>query len=677
MLAYNRLLTNPEAMYKNYFRNIYTNYGMALDANLKNLREKMKAGYIPNPTYKIYIPKSNGLNRMFTLMSIEDQIVYQAYANKLADQMQDNSVVHRYRKTVFGNLYNGKKSNFLFQQWDKLYKAYTGAIIKAYKSGNQYIASFDLTACYDSINHNLMQKMLIKYSVSEMCSHNFIRLLQKWSSPSDQYILGSGIPQGPQASGVFAEAVLGEYDSYIEQLQSLYSFKYYRYVDDIKVLAHSEEIVKWVLLLLDQKSKELGLFPQSSKISVHKITNILDEIKQISKPLFDDTIKESAKAGKAAECLSYLVKDKNIDITLIKRYFQVVQPNAKNNKMALKLLKASPEMLPSFLYYVRRYPRILPPTIISYIKECCADRTKQYLAGNLLNVAVSNIDNHNIQEFGNMAYDLLKRNRKQKFIFDLLFKEQLILLMIKSGEYSDKNCIRWINSESNWWIKQRLLTDLVDDDASYTVISNVIGQCINSENPDEALSAASKIIIYPDKYSLPARREMSALAQETLKKAGLIIKKRYSTSQINKYLELITDRKYKSDWKKRFCSDHDIVERLLFVALAYWKTDLTAFVNLWDTIDDRMIYALTKQHQELGGYTLGQIGCIKKSKKIPSQFPQFFKMVDEIHSFRCSSYLSHTKIRNTNIPTGPIPYNHKKRIKVIICNALDEIDVKW
>ena len=140
---------------------------MAKDNNIHNLSKKMKSGYVPEQSFKVYVPKPNGLNRMYTLMSVEDQIVYQAYANKLADQMQVESIKRRYKKSVFGNLYAGKNSDFLFQRWEDSYKAFTKAIIKAFKNGNEYIASFDLTACYDSINHNLLGDILRKYHFSE------------------------------------------------------------------------------------------------------------------------------------------------------------------------------------------------------------------------------------------------------------------------------------------------------------------------------------------------------------------------------------------------------------------------------------------------------------------------------------------------------------------------------
>ena len=72
--------------------------------------------------------------------------------------------------------------------------------------------------------------------------------------------------------------------------------------------------------MLDKKSKELGLFPQASKVSVHKIINIDDEVKRISKPLFEDDIEEEEKPDIASQNIYKMLKTKSTDITTVKRY---------------------------------------------------------------------------------------------------------------------------------------------------------------------------------------------------------------------------------------------------------------------------------------------------------------------------------------------------------------------
>ena len=675
-LAYTRLLTNPESTYKNYFRNIYAIYGIAKKNNLKNLSQRIKSGFVPEKAYKIYMPKTNGLSRMFTLVSIEDQIVYQSFANKLADQMQMvERIKKRYKKSVFGNLYAGKDSPYLYQRWEDSYKGFTKAIIKSFQTGNKYIATFDLTSCYDSINHSLLKSILLRYKFSETCANDLIRLLGEWCSPQS-YALGVGIPQGPQASGIIAEAVLAEYDAYIEELQKKYVFSYFRYVDDIKVLAKEKGTVEWVLYLLDKKSKDLGLFPQSSKISVHQITNIYEEVKQISKPLFDDDIEDSMKPFEAAHQLKLLLKSKSSDVTSVKRYLQYIDPNSKNNKLVLRLLSAYPMVNPSFVYYLQRYPRLLPPLIVKYIKELCLDKTKQYYAGILLKATVNNLSRSDIRSMGELAYTLLNKDKKECFINDPLFKEQLLLLLILSENYTVKSYLYRIRNEYNWWIRQQLLSDLSAHDIPDSILNYYVNSSIVKTNPDESLVASMCVILDPFRVKIP-RTQLSAISQEALKAAGIISRSKYTSSQINRYLEVMTEEKWSFPWKKILGERHSDIERSVFAACCYWKTDLTSFVNLWDTIDDQMLFSLTAAHKELGGYTLGKVGAIKNSIKIASVLPQFHLLVNEIHELRLSSFLSHSIIIRTGKSTGPIPFRERNRILSLISNGMRELESYW
>ena len=123
--------------------------------------------------------------------------------------------------------------------------------------------------------------------------------------------------------------------------------------------------------------------------------------------------------------------------------------------------------------------------------------------------------------------------------------------------------------------------------------------------------------------------------------------------------------------------EHDQVERTIFTALGYWKTDLTAFVNIWDTLDDRILSIVTKMHPELGGYELGKIGCLKTSIKLKGIMPVFYGMCMEIHDLRISSYLSHSVIRSTNQYTGPISQKKRKEIQRMIKEGMIELANYW
>ena len=82
-LAWNRINAGTNNLpYKNYYRTLFWYYNYDIDYNLKNLSKKLENKvYAPSKGLKVYIPKQSGLQRPFTLLEIEDLIVFQAIAN--------------------------------------------------------------------------------------------------------------------------------------------------------------------------------------------------------------------------------------------------------------------------------------------------------------------------------------------------------------------------------------------------------------------------------------------------------------------------------------------------------------------------------------------------------------------------------------------------------------------
>lgn len=60
ILAFKRLVTNPESTYKNYFRDAYSAYGISFSDNIGLLKRK-ESGYIANDAVLAFLPKANGL----------------------------------------------------------------------------------------------------------------------------------------------------------------------------------------------------------------------------------------------------------------------------------------------------------------------------------------------------------------------------------------------------------------------------------------------------------------------------------------------------------------------------------------------------------------------------------------------------------------------------------------
>jgi len=88
-LAWLRIATGRNLQHKRFFRDLYGAYEAGLDANLALLHEKLIGGWKATPPMRIYLPKASGLLRPITLLAIEDQIVLQAIANRIASHLSE------------------------------------------------------------------------------------------------------------------------------------------------------------------------------------------------------------------------------------------------------------------------------------------------------------------------------------------------------------------------------------------------------------------------------------------------------------------------------------------------------------------------------------------------------------------------------------------------------------
>jgi hypothetical protein len=257
--AYKWILSNPDARYKNLFRDSYSAYALASDSNLRRLRQDLLSGhYEASHASKLFLPKPSGTLRPITLLTTDDQIVYQACVNVVSDKLLPLTK-KRYRKRVFSHLYAGRRSPFFYLKWQDSYQAFGKSIRRLHGQGFNYIANFDLASFYDSIDHHVLHHFLGEIGVEEDLNEFLGGCLRVWTSStwsnrSNIIYLRHGIPQGPLSSGMLSEAVLMHIDETGERGARTH---YLRYVDDIKILAKQEQHLRQKIIVLDLCAKEV------------------------------------------------------------------------------------------------------------------------------------------------------------------------------------------------------------------------------------------------------------------------------------------------------------------------------------------------------------------------------------------------------------------------------------
>jgi hypothetical protein len=288
-LAYYRIVCWPERLVKDRF-GIHA-FGAQLDKNVKSLSEKIISGkYSPQRGFKYYEPKSSGTQRTKTLLMIEDALVYQAIANVIAARNYDLLAEHD--DFVFGSvlmpdtkqgielIYQENPKYFFFKFWKSLFVRFKDSVIKAIEQDKAtHKFETDITGFFDSIPHyNLLLTLSTHFGVEDEILDLLSVCLNAWSGTKESSTPGVGIPQGPQPSYLLANLLLYPLD---KQLISE-AFKYYRYMDDIKIYGYSESELRNVLVHIDNYLKGHGLSINSKKTGITSI----DAAKE------DETVKE-------------------------------------------------------------------------------------------------------------------------------------------------------------------------------------------------------------------------------------------------------------------------------------------------------------------------------------------------------------------------------------------------
>ena len=259
-------------------RGIYA-FGAALDENLMDLSQAILAGKVePRTPAKFYHPKANGMQRTFTVLQVEDAIIYQALANAIATETYEQ----RCEKTpfIFANRLNSDVSQgtailddadanlFFFQRWEPSWKLFRDAVDGILdQSASVFEFATDITGFFDGVPQSLLLDTLTRAGLPEQARDWLGRALAIWSGTREGSTPGVGIPQGPDASAFFADLFLDPLDQQLGE-QGL---KYFRYVDDIRIFSHDRAELRRHLVQIDRWLKTRGLSLNAKKTSIQKV----------------------------------------------------------------------------------------------------------------------------------------------------------------------------------------------------------------------------------------------------------------------------------------------------------------------------------------------------------------------------------------------------------------------
>jgi Reverse transcriptase (RNA-dependent DNA polymerase) len=356
-LAWRRIVTGRNLQHKRFFRHLYGGYELGLSENINLLHDRLNGNWHATPPTRIHLPKTSGLLRPITLLAIEDQIVLQAIANKVAVHVRARRR-NVELKHVFSNcLERRANSIFFLQDWRKSYGAFQRQLQSHLESGHRWIAHFDLAAFYETISHRALRSIIAPRGGSSETWSRINQWLCVWSAGKTGVQVEHGIPQGPIASDFLAEVFLLPIDEVMKSAR----VKYIRYVDDIRVLAKTEKDARRVAIALELACRKWSLIPQSSKFIVERAKSLEDALGTLP------SIVESASRGDDeaeldASDAERMMREalrgrplKVVDKTRLRYVLYRAPPINKLLRRTLDLLPRHPEHIDAFMAYLSKY----------------------------------------------------------------------------------------------------------------------------------------------------------------------------------------------------------------------------------------------------------------------------------------------------------------------------------
>jgi hypothetical protein len=602
--------------------------------------------------------------RPYSLITVEDQIVYQAAANVVADAMLPR-IRSRYLHEVFGHLYAGRSSPWFYRKWADGYKQFNAAAIAAFNSGLEFTASFDLTACYDSIDHGVLCHFLGKLRLSREFCALLSSWLTTWTATDTDIRHNHGIPQGPLPSGLIAETVLGHFDT---NRRSETSVRYLRYVDDIRLFARREQDLRKMLVRLDRLSKDIGLFPQSGKIEIHKVRDIRDELKTVSQPgerLFGNPALTQSKVRRRIRSLTRRFEVK--DPTRFKFVVSSATPSAEISKRLMRVHKRSPIFYDSICRYLSRY-EVLPVNLVEHILgEIRAQALYPAIQASFIHALNSRVP---VERMAKVRSALKQMWHPKILQADLA--GAILRYLLPQSDLSDAQILYAAERARSWWVRAEVAFSLPAPESN-PAATKALNLLICDPIQDPA-AAAAWVCGRSGTVISALKRDLAPGAKHILREFGLVRRGGRRVCGIRLSLIKMTHVDSQTDWRKFFRANYRSAERQMVEARAYSETNATAWVNSIDVFNDWLLMALYGRYKTLGQYNPGTIGSVMDSVRLAKSFPAVSRLVREIHQKRHLSNLSHAKVRKSGKATSAIRFSFLRNGKKLLRGAVMELE---
>jgi hypothetical protein len=686
-LAFTRVVRGQNKEYKTLFRHLYPSYRLGLGENLQDLIADIKTGrYEPSPATVVFQPKQSGILRPLRLLTLQDQIVYQAIANVIAVAFKPEQDKHA-RTRSFGALVSGTSSPFFYRGWKHSYRAFDDAVAKAFKAGKDYVADFDLVSFYELIDHKLLREVLDSKFRQPNVLELLLTCLEKWTENESGSCIHHGIPQGPEPSAFLAECFLFSFDAL--------RFKdvvYLRYVDDIRLMARDEIPVRRALVKLDIASKHLGLVPQAQKINCRRVAT-LDELRK-NIPSHVATVGMKSRVTAATQRrLERLFRR-----SLRKQDRHWIVANPTKFKFSLLRMKPKREILKRIAPLLYQRPD-LSWVLASYLRKFPQDRE----AANCLLAALRRDPTYDASAANYIeAMDVcepVKGTGKYRRVIQTAERrseEKGLLLSVGAAAFRGRRsgpagAIRLIGKQSHPLAKGLLLHRLFGDaenvpfkvrDARELIVAET-----ESQDADLARFCAALLLeLWPwGKHTWVPTAKANPSVKLLLKALGIRKKGPKKLGILERFFTHTQRISVKMPWKTALGKDWRDAERRCLRLQQFSGGDPTPWVLMLDTFNEVFVRAFSLAHSStVGAYTKAippklhhpDWGNWLTNPALAKVLPKGIAWFQEVHNTRVKTDLAHA-MNKKGAPTKPVDFGRRNRLARAAKVPWAELIIEW
>lgn len=197
------------------------------------------------------VPKSPFFPRNAVTLSLVDRVCFHAVVASFAHRIEE-----QLDESVFSAHLAGR-SSALLANGRNAWLAWRRAVVAELDIESKYMVVTDVTSYFDFIKHEILIPDLREIGVDDRLVVSLRRMLKEWAPAPN-----TGIPQGPDASRILGNFYLVPVD---QAMRGLPGIRYFRYMDDIRIVGSSRSAVIGALQTLDQECRRRGLALSTKK----------------------------------------------------------------------------------------------------------------------------------------------------------------------------------------------------------------------------------------------------------------------------------------------------------------------------------------------------------------------------------------------------------------------------